>query len=162
MLTITVTVDTDILDAIAETARQSPRRMQTAYHRATVRLRKRLLDALQAEPGAPSYPIRWKSQRQKRAVLRKLRLAGNLPYQRSHALVKQWKVALLSDGTGGILEATNASPYVDWVQGDFTQPFHLDTGWPQAGALLSKYRVEAEEVLIQTWFTINDDLAGVR
>lgn len=163
MISVKLTVETDILEAIAEAARTSPKLMQTAYDRNTRRLRSRMIKELSTEPRASTPPIRWKNARQKRAVMRKLRLMGMEDgYVRSHALSKAWKANLKPDGTGGIMTVTNNTPYVEFVQGDWTQPFHLDTGWPQAGDIFSRYRVEAEDVLIATWFTIVDDFAGVR
>lgn len=163
MISVKITVDTDILDAIAEGVRQSPKLMQVAYDRNTRRLRSRMIKELSTEPRASQPPIRWKSAKQRRAVMRKLRLMGMEDgYIRSHALSKAWKADLRPDGTGGIMTITNKTPYVEFVQGDWAQPFHLDTGWPQAGDIFSRYRVEAENVLIQTWFTITDDFAGAR
>lgn len=155
MIKVKVIVDTDILQAIAEQAQKTPKLMQTAYDRATRRLRSRIVETLSTEPGPPQYPIRWKSQKQRRYVMAKLREEGNLPYQRTHALSEGWKAAIEQDGSGGIMTVTNKSPVAQYVQGDYAQPFHLGR-WPQAGDVISDARVEAEEVLIQTWFTVTD------
>lgn len=156
MIKVKVTVDLDILDAIADTAQKSPKLMQTAYNRNTRRLRSRVVERLATEPDRPQYPIRWKSDKQRRFVMAKLREEGNLPYQRTHALSKGWKAAAEQDGEGGIMTVSNKSPIAQYVQGDDAQPFHLDTGWSQVGNVISDARVEAEEVLVQTWYTVTD------
>lgn len=159
---IKVTVDIDILLAIEDAASKSPVLMKTAYKRATGRLRSRLLADLKVEPGSPVYPIRWKTQKQRRYVMAKLRREGNLPYDRTHKLANNWKVDIYGDGNGGILEARNDTPYLEFVSGIWAQPFHLDTGWQSYEKIISDYRVEAESVLIETWFAIADPTAGVK
>lgn len=160
MIKVKVIVDLDILDAIAEAVQKSPTLMKTAYDKATRRLRSRIVTALSTEPGPPNYPIRWKSEKQRRYVMAKLKEEGNLPYQRTHALAEGWKAEVAQDGEGGIMTVSNKSPIARYVQGDDAQPFHLDR-WTQVGNVISDARVEAEETLIQTWFTVTDIDAGV-
>lgn len=159
---IKVTVDLDILVAIDDAARTAPVLMKTVYKRAVGRLRSRLLADLKQEPGSPVYPIRWKTRRQQRYVMAKLKREGNLPYERTHKLANAWKVDVYADGDGGILEARNETPYLEFVQGVWQQPFHIDTGWNYYGNIISDYRVEAEDVLINTWFAVADPTFGVR
>lgn len=160
--TATVTVSTDVLDAIDEAARQSPKLMATAFKRATGRLRSRMLAELRKEPDLPSHPLRWASERQRRYVMAKLRAENNLPYQRTGRLLRAWDVDFEPDGAGGLFVVSNdatdsdGKAYARWVVGDDAQMMHLDTGWVQGAEVVSDYRVEAEEVLIQTWFTVAD------
>lgn len=162
MYSAKITVPTDVLDAIRDTAQKSPKLMQTAYERSTRRLRKQILDTLREEPGKPKYPIRWKSERQRRYVLAKLREEGNLPYDRTGALLKAWDVRVENDGTGGIMVVENTSPNAAYVVGDDAQPYHLDTGWVQGADVVSEFRPIAEDVLIDTWYTVSDPFAGVQ
>lgn len=161
MYSVTLSVDADIIEAIDHAARDAPKLMQTAYERATRRLRSQLRDELAEQPGKPRYPLRWKSDRQRRYVMAMLRRENNLPYRRTGRLGKGWKVTIIGQGSGGLLQIENEVPYARFVQGDDAQPFHLDTGWPQAAELVVKYRDLAEERLIQTFFTIVDPFAGV-
>lgn len=151
-----VTIATDVLDAIDDAARQSPKLMHTAFRRATRRLRSRMLADLRKTPGRPHYPLRWKSEKQRRFVMAKLRAEGNLPYQRTGRLEASWYVEFEPDADGGLFVVGNEASYARYVVGDDAQPFHLDTGWVQGADVVSDYRVEAEEVLIQTWFTVAD------
>jgi hypothetical protein len=89
-------------------------------------------------PAPPvSYPIEWASKAQERAVKRKLRLAGNLPYKRSGAYEGGWTISLVSDGAVTRFLLTNPTAWAIWVGGSlslgasarFQQKFHRNTGW---------------------------------
>lgn len=171
MIRVLVTVDTDILDAIEDTAGRSPKLMQTAFKRAVSRLRSRILDDLKQDPGPVVYAgppsasgaptLRWKSERQRRAFWATNGFGKGIPYERTGDLQAGYRITAIDDGSGGILEVTNNVPYARFVVGDDAQPFHLDTGWRQVGTAIANYREEAEDILIQTWFTVTDATAGV-
>jgi hypothetical protein len=161
MIRIAVRADTDILEAFADTAQRAPKLVATAYNRATVRLRRQLLERLREEPGLPSYPLRWKSERQRRFVLARLRESGNLPYKRTGKLLDGYEVELIADENGGILRVINKQPYAHFVVGDWAQPFHLDTGWKQLAPTVTEFEQVAIDVLIETWFTVADPFAGI-
>jgi len=157
-----IIVPTDVFDAIADQAQKTPKLMQTAVNRATSRLRTRILKELRTVPPPPKYPLRWKSKRQERYVKWKLRKEGNLPYQRSGELPAGWKVEHIPQGdNGGLLSVSNDVPYAQFVSGDWSQPYHLDSGWVQAANVVSGFRVEAENILIETWGTVALDFGGV-
>lgn len=162
MIRVQVRVDTDILEAFADTARNAPALTATAYNRATRRLRKQLLDRLRNEPGKPVYPLAWKSERQRTFVMAKLRESGALPYKRTGTLLNGYRVELIANEDGGILQVTNKVPYARFVIGDEAQPFHLQTKWPQLATTVSEFEQMAIDVLIDTWFTVSDPTAGVR
>lgn len=162
MIAVQLQVDTDILDQIADTVRQSPGLMNTAAARYLGRRKSDLLRALRTEPGAPSYPLRWKSARQRRYVMAKLRREGNLPYRRTHALATNWDVVLRLDNDGGTFTVENDTPYARYVQGDDAQPFHMDTGWPQVTDYAADYEAILNDGLIEVWYTVSDPFAGAR
>lgn len=55
---------------------------------------------LMQKPGAPSTsPVNWDSERQRRFVLAKLRLANNLPYSRSNQYINGWSIQETPHGT---------------------------------------------------------------
>jgi len=157
-----VTVDTDILDAIADAARTAPKQMATQFKRQQQRLASQGLEDLTAEPPEWTGKRRWKSDKQRILVIIKLKQADNLPYRRDHSLVKAWKVVLEATEAGGLFAYENNRPEVAFVQGDWTQPMHLDSGWPQAGVIVAKYRELAEDRLIETWYTVIDPFAGAK
>lgn len=162
MITVDVIADLDILDAIQDEARKSPGKMKTAYRRAVGRLRGRILSRLKVTTPKPSYPLRWTSEKQRRAFFATGGFGNGIPYQRTGKLQDSYDV-VLTDGTndGGILSVTNSDPKAQFVVGDRVQPMFLDIGWVQISDVVSDARVEAEEVLIDTWFLIADPFAGV-
>lgn len=164
MIQMAVTVDADILEAYAEAAQKAPGLTRTAYRRAVGRLRSRILRPLQVEP--PLWPAnrrrRWKSERQRRAYFATDGFGAGIPYIRTHRLVNSYDVEVIdAPADGGILQVVNNDPKAKFVVGDWAQPMHLDTGWIQVADVVSDARREAEDVLIETWFTVVDTFAGV-
>lgn len=156
MFSATLLVDDDILDAFSEAARQSPRLTAIAYRRAIRPLASRMLEDLRRQPQAARKPFIWKSERQRRAFFATDGFGGGIPTQRTGDLSAGWDIEFVNSDDGGILQATNDVAHTQFVQGDFAQPGHLATGWPQAAEVIAKYREQAEDVLIETWFTIVD------
>lgn len=155
--------DNDILDAIADTAKQSPKLMRTAFSRNVRRLASRYLKQLKTEPPKWRGKRRWKSDKQRKAYFATDGFGAGIPYQRTHRLVKAWKVVYQArDPYNGVVAFENDSPSARFVQGDDAQPMHLDSGWPQLSMAVSEARPELEEVAIQTWHTVSDPFAGVR
>ena len=146
--------------ALADTVQRSPTTVRARYARRVKPLMDKLLAALKDEPGKPHYPLKWKNKRQKRKVMRLLRLADNLPYERQHELIKLWKPIFRPVGTGGRVEFNNVSPVMEYVQGEWQQPFHDETGWAVVDDLLVRARPEAETLLVQSWFSVIDDTGG--
>lgn len=153
----------DILGAWAEGARAAPGLMKTASRRNLSRFKSRVLLRLRDEPPKltrANYPLRWKSARQRRYVMMKLRQENNLPYQRTHTLSEAWDVVLELTSEGGTFYAVNDTPYVQYVVGDYQQPFHIDNGWQPAAQQIVAAEEELSELLIETWYTVVDGFVG--
>lgn len=159
MLTkINALIDTDILDAVHETATNARyrlrRNMEKVVQGPTAQSARK---AISTEPGGVVYAnggkLRWKNKKQRAKVMKELREGGTIPYIRDHSLSRGWSVVLnnLSEGNGVIL-FTNPSNIWPFVQGDFTQPFHLDTLWPQVGLIISQYSEKLQEETIEAWY----------
>jgi hypothetical protein len=117
----------------------------------------RELQRLQVKPGSPRYPLDWQSDKQRRYVMAKLRRENNLPYKRTDKLINSYDVELADDTSGGaILSVVNTDPKARFVVGDDAQRMHMQTGWVQIADVVSDARVEAEDLLIETWFTVVD------
>lgn len=151
----------DVLDAMRERTVQAPKLMETAFRRTVVPINRRLLGELATEPPVWKGKRRWKSDKQRVYVIIKLREANNLPYKRTHALVKKWRIVFEARGGIGELFAENKSPIVRYVQGDDAQPMHLDSRWPQYAPIIRKYHPIYQNALIETWYTVTDINAGV-
>jgi hypothetical protein len=160
---ITITADTDDIRLSRETNRQLQQwQAQT-------------LQRLQAEPGKPQYPIRWTSERQRRAFFATKGFGRGIPTRRTHALSRGWdvyvnieqvsrieayKVALLeflTRLTGGtaptpppaavIVSVDNPVAYEQYVTGIHQQGFHQDTGWQYAPDILNTAFKQVEGIV---------------
>lgn len=125
------------------------------------KVRALVADMVAIEPGSPIYPLRWKSEKQRRYVLGYVLehdAEGTvIPYQRTHRQMAGWEVMLQvgnmaaaygvqGSTSGGIAETAglgakggsfaitlhHPSEVSQFVQGQYEQPYHRDTGWPNA------------------------------
>ncbi len=156
MIRVRTVTDTDVLDAIRETAKQAPAMMRRKLGAIARGPRaQRLIVRLSTEPGRPRYPLRWKSAKQRRYVMAKLRESGSLPYERTHAIARGWSVTLdsIQEGRGAFI-VSNPARGAEYVQGDFAQPFHLDTGWVQAAPVIQEFAAGFESDVIDAWYEV--------
>lgn len=154
---VEVQVDIDVLIAVREAAIKAPRLMGLAYDRALRRIKPRILADIQAAPppNTPAdYPLRWKSQKQRRFVMAKLRRENNLPYQRTGALQKSWRLRTVYSDGAGVLSLESDDPKATFVQGDDQQPMFIDSGWPNIADVITKYDEQLTDILIDTWATV--------
>jgi hypothetical protein len=165
-----VRVGPDILAAIRDTAQHLPGRMNNDYKRQTQRLRKDLLERLRAIPKQPTHPFIWSfnAARQARArrwwfkAVRDGRVqTDGERYVRSGALSEGWEVEYATSDDGGIFSVRNSVPGAEYVYGPRQVPSHAESGWPNADVEILEFEVEAEDRLIETWYTACDPFAGV-
>lgn len=166
-----ITVDQDIFDAIEQGAGKLPVLMDTAFKRNVSRLSSRTVAKLREEP-PPSRPgtfRRHATPEQKKAVMAKLRKANNIPYQRTGRYAAVWASNIETTPDGGIFTISNpatikgkgrwaGTPLENVIQGVLQQGFHKETGWIPSQDILADALVEAEDVLIETWFTVTDGI----
>jgi len=89
----------------------------------------------------PKYPLRWKSDRQRIAVIIKLRGEGNLPYRRTGNFDESWGVKAKSnliEISNDAKDPTSGDFIAHFLIGDFQQPFHADTGYVKRNAKREK------------------------
>jgi hypothetical protein len=162
MYTTRLISDPSITEAIMDNLAQAPALTRGFVNRIMARIKPAMLAELQAVPGKPSYPLNWASEKQRRFVLRKLRLENNLPYRRTGATAQAWEVTARFTNEGGVIEAFNPLDHAEFVYGPRQQPFHVDTGWPNADVIVLTYHERAERDLTEAWITLADVRAGVR
>jgi len=132
-----------------------------------------MLKELRHYPGRPHHPLRWKSNKQRRYVMAMLREIGQEDgYKRTYALARGWRYDITTLSNGSMVmrvwnEAESKNPftgvktkYEPFVQGSIglgqsktsaaryrapIQPFHQDTGWPEAQPIVAKYTQIARE-----------------
>lgn len=161
MYSASLQIDDDIIDAIENNAGKLPALMETAFKRQARRIKSQLLTALRTEPGPVKYPIQWASERQRRAFFASNGFGRGIPTRRTGALVNAWEVNFVSVGNTYELIAENSKPYARYVIGAQQQPFHRNTGWYKADNILTDATIKAQEALIDTWFTVTDEFAGI-
>jgi hypothetical protein len=89
----------------------------------------------------PTYPLRWKSKKQRIAVIIRLKEEGNLPYRRTGRLENAWSASIKRN----IITIANTARdkrtgkfIAPFVIGTFQQPFHKDTGWQKRSAKIER------------------------
>src|SRR5690606_2623187 len=92
MISLSITVDDDIIVAYQELFRDLPKLSQRAFRGEITRVTRPMLDELTATPGPPQYPIRWKSERQRRAFFATNGFGRGIPTQRTGAIQEAWSV----------------------------------------------------------------------
>lgn len=165
--TITITSKTDDL-RISRKIQQQLQQWQTA-----------LLTKLQQQPGAPKYPIRWTSERQRRAFFATDGFGRGIPTRRTGAVSQAWSVTVnyeqitrVQAFTANLLkflsrlkvaqppdpppaavliDVSNPVSYERYVTGYDQQGFHRDTGWIYAPTVIETGFKEAEGIVSGDW-----------
>ena len=151
-----VLIDDDIIQSYKDLAQEYPVVARRAYRGEIERVMGAALTLLKQEPGPPHYPIRWKSERQRRAFFATEGFGRGIPASRSQppTVLEGWELVL--SGTGFDMQASlgNDVPWARYVQGDDAQPFHLDTGYVQAAPVFVQYEALTMDALINTWYAL--------
>lgn len=148
-------LDDKLIRDINDTVKEAPRKMRPKLAAIASRVKIEVVQQrLAIEPRKPRYPLRWKSQKQKRFVMALLRRTNNLPYQRTNELLSRYSVDYGASDQEGTLAINNRSPKARWVIGDDAQPFHLDTGWVQIAPVIAEYRPIVEQWLTDAWVDV--------
>jgi hypothetical protein len=158
MINLKVTVDTDVIDAYRDLAKRLPSVSRKAFKGEIIRLTKPMLAELKPDPGPVVYAdngrLRWKSERQRRAFFATNGFGGGIPHQRTGALQAAWEVEIVGKDFSMDVFVNNDSPGAIYVQGDYQQPFHMDTGFPAAAPIFVRYEEQIGDALINTWFSL--------
>jgi hypothetical protein len=136
-----------------------------------------LLAQLQQEPGPPKYPIRWTSERQRRAFFATDGFGRGIPTKRSHAMSQAWQVTINIEQITRfqvftnrlisflarfkiteaptpppptiIVDVSNPVSYTRYVEGENQQGFHKDTGWLYAPDVINTGFQQAEGIMVE-------------
>lgn len=151
-----VQIDDDIIQSYVELAQDYPRVARQAFKGEIERVLKPALALLKTEPGPPVYPIRWKTERQRRAFFATEGFGHGIPASRAQppVVLEGWTIETSGDGFDFEASLGNDVPWSVYVQGEFAQPFHLDTGYVQAGPVFVEYQELTTNALIDTWFAL--------
>lgn len=141
MIQTTIRVSDDgLIEAYAQLVEQAPDFVRTITARTANRLAPEALAELRRVPGPPRYPIRWTSERQRRAFFASDGFGGGIPTQRTGRLVQGWRMKVIYSAAA-ITEIAfeNPVPYREYVTGARRQPFHSVTGWQSDEVVLEYY-----------------------
>lgn len=102
----------------------------------------------------PTYPLKWKSEKQRRYVMAKLRKEGNLPYNRTGDFQKRWKVTAVRDKSGSLIAVDNDSGITEYVAGSSALRQPMFPQWYHYEDVLLKAEDMATDLAINAWFDI--------
>lgn len=151
---LVIGIDKRDIASIEQAFQKAPRTMNLFVNRTLKEdVERRMRAKLQTNPPPPRYPLKWKSERQRKYVMAKLRAENNLPYQRTGALIAAWEFNANTSEVGGLIEIVNPSPVARYVFGADRQP--MFPHWYDADRILLEEQQYVTEVLEDTWFLIN-------
>lgn len=121
------------------------------------------LQRLRLIPGPPKYPIRWTSERQRRAFFATNGFGRGIPTPRTGKIAADWEVSFVAVEGGGILVLSNPHSAAKFVHGPdpFAQGFHIDTGWTQIDDIQNDFYNEWEGSATQAFFDGVDVFEGL-
>jgi hypothetical protein len=104
----------------------------------------------------PSYPLVWKSQKQRRFVMAKLRKEGNLPYRRTRKFQEGWKTNAIRDRSASILTVSNDSNITEFVAGSSADRQPMFPHWYHYEDVMLEAEELATDMAINAWFDIGE------
>jgi hypothetical protein len=125
------------------------------------RLAAQSLAKLKTIPGPPRYPIRWSSERQRKAYFASRGFGRGIPSRRTGEIVGAWQGEFVATSDGGTLALINRNPAVQFLQGARVQGFHLDTGWVQIDDVENDAHKEMGDIAVATFYEVGDPFQGV-
>ena len=165
MLTYSFTFDQKAVNDIIEALSNAPRKFQQAASTRIRELVERRIQPLKNEPPQSPLPFVW--SRDKRKQLRaarywfaRLRREGKLGngggrYDRTHGLVDGWNVDVSQFRNSLLIAVSNpAARAVEYTQSLNQVPSHAASGWQQYEQILLQTEVEAEDLLVDIWFSL--------
>ena len=164
---VTIEIDEDLQDALIEDLQNSPRKFRKLYRTRINALAQNTLRKLKAPAPKVRYPIQWKSEKQRRAFFATNGFGAGVPTRRTNKLQDGWQVIEESDFREGLFTIFNSATtrdyftgaivyYEQYVSGTSQQPFHRNTGWNRSQDILADAMVDAEDLIIEVWNTINE------
>lgn len=124
-----------------------------------------------ADPGPVRYTrtlkgggkgLRWKSDKQRKAFFASNGFGRGIPTRRTGKIREAWVIGFYpSRRIIGQIVVSNDHPAVNFVQGQWQQPFHQDTGWVKDSSVAPNILNFAEGIVIDTFIVACDPLRGL-
>lgn len=158
MVMYTVQYDKDVIEALQKAIADAPTTMNIYTTRT---IRKQIDDYIvknlvNVRVPKPSYPLTWRSDKQRRYVMAKLRKAGNLPYKRTGDFQRAWKTTGVNDKSAAIITVSNDSGITEYVSGSSADRQPMFPQWYHYEDVLLKAEEMATDLAINAWFGILD------
>lgn len=158
MIRAFLTYDPAVLNSLISDIQTAPARFQRNLQRRFPAFKSAVLRNVDVIPGPPRYPIRWKSERQKRAFFASNGFGRGIPTGRVSepgGVLGGYDVELQA-AVGGVeaegqLTLINHYPGAAYIIGEFQQPFHADTGWVQVDTVQAQNETLAVDFITETW-----------
>lgn len=156
MSTYTLQYDKDVFTELQKQIAAAPTTMNIY---ATTVIRKEVeafvvRELVNARIPPPTYPLRWKSPKQRRYVMAKLRKEGNLPYRRSGAFQRGWKTTASRARDSSILAVSNDSEITEFLAGSSSDRQPMFPHWYHYEEALLKAEALGTNLAINAWFSI--------
>jgi hypothetical protein len=149
-----VTFDPTPYVRISRAAKVLPERFLQNLRRKLPDLKDKILTVTAVIPGPVQYPIRWKSERQRKAFFATDGFGRGIPtgrVQEPGGVLGGYDVTLVATPDGGQFDLTNAYPGAVFIVGEFQQPFHEFTGWLPVDDAMPQNRIFAVDTVFDTW-----------
>lgn len=166
MLTVKVTIDPDVLNAVRSLPdRVAPAMGQYVANVVQPAVERAVMEQVAPYPGPVRYPIEWQSERQRRAFFATDGFGSGIPYQRTGRLYAGWRTDLDRRQLTGYLTIRNTAPYAGYVYGSLVvtatyvqQRMHINTGWGRGldDALIA-IAEQTIALLSEGWLKVVDD-----
>lgn len=161
-VSIRIEVDADILDAYADLATVAPRAVRSTFANTVNFNADKALEFMRTEPDPPDRPIRWKTERQRRYVMWRLKLEADarygtpdeISYKRTHEYRDSWSVKTETTELTGTVTLESSLFRAQFIGGVWQQPF-LDK-WNTDTEAYVVYSEKLQDDLIRQWFILND------
>lgn len=156
MVSFTVQYDKKVFEEFAAQVAAAPTTMNI-YAATTIR---KQVDAyvtrklINVSIPKPSYPLVWRSPRQRRFVMAKLRREGNLPYRRSGEFQKAWKVVAVRERGTSLITVSNDSGITEYLAGSSADRQPMFPHWYHYEDVLLEAEEIATDMAINGWFDI--------
>ena len=150
-----------LIAAYADLLDHAPDVVNVRVNATVNRVRDALLAKFRTEPGAVVYPIKWTSDRQRKAFFASNGFGHGIPYTRSHDLVNAWHLVVVYQANRLTqIALSNDNPARQFVTGWRQQQFHAITGWYKDADLLDQADAELTDAietdLIQSFYAIDE------
>jgi hypothetical protein len=156
MVQFTVSYDKKVFEDLAKQVAAAPTTMNI-YATRTIRMEVEkyvVRNLVNVTIPPPTIPLKWRSERQRKYVMAKLRKEGNLPYKRTGALQKAWKVSAAKEGGGSVIAVSNDSDIAEYVMGSSSDRQPMFPHWYHYEDILLKADDLATDMAINAWYDI--------